>query len=76
LASSHTNFVGEKLWVDLPGNSCEQGTLTSFTALLSPGGDAEKFKEINTAYEVLRDPEKRKIYDEVSTGSCNERHLI
>ena len=27
------------------------------------GGDADKFKEINAAHEVLADPEKRKIYD-------------
>jgi molecular chaperone DnaJ len=29
-----------------------------------PGGNAEKFKEINTAYQVVGDAEKRKKYDQ------------
>lgn len=39
------------------------------------GGDAEKFKEIGQAYEVLNDPERRARYDQFGTDEPQQQQM-
>ena len=50
-------------------NASEKDLKTAFRKLAAKhhpdaGGDAEKFKEINEAYNTLKDPQKRQMYDQ------------
>ena len=39
------------------------------------GGDAEKFKKVNRAYEVLGDPDKKKGYDLYGENFCDQEGM-
>jgi len=62
--------------LDVPRTASKEQIQTAYRKLarkyhpdLNKGKDAEtKFKRINEAYEVLRDSEKRKRYDQLGTG--------
>ena len=54
-------------------NASEKDLKTAFRRLAAKhhpdaGGDAEKFKEINEAYNTLKNPQKRQMYDQYGTA--------
>lgn len=66
-----TQWTGESFYRDLQLEAnCEQGEITAayrrLAAVHHPdkGGDTAQFQRIQHAYETLRDPQKRKHYDE------------
>lgn len=73
-ASNNTRYY-EILGVDKNASESEIKKAHRKLALkLHPdkGGDPEKFKEINEAYDVLKDPKKREIYDQYGEDAIKE----
>lgn len=61
----------------VPKNATAQEIKKAFRKLArtnhpDAGGDEEKFKEINEAYEVLSDDKKRQLYDQYGTANEHE----
>ena len=57
----------------VPRDASDKDLKTAFRKLAAKhhpdaGGDAEKFKEINEAYNTLKDPEKRQMYNQYGTA--------
>lgn len=68
---SHEPVDNKKLYevLEVPTTATQDQIKASFRKLAKTnhpdkGGDQEKFKEINAAYEILSNPEKRKVYDQ------------
>jgi curved DNA-binding protein len=58
-------------------NASEKELKTAFRKLAAKhhpdaGGDAEKFKEINEAYNTLKDPQKRQMYDQFGSTDSHQ----
>src|SRR5210317_489085 len=58
-------------------NASDKDLKTAFRKLAAKhhpdaGGDAEKFKEINEAYNTLKDPQKRQMYDQFGSTDSHQ----